>query len=296
MLPHQPYHLLPAQSAPQFNIVLIHGMLEHSARYHAFAQFLAQNGGNVVYFDLPGHGAGNIHTDRLNDFGTQGLQSVFDHIHAIFQYWDNDLPNVLFGHSMGSAIALRYAQLHHDISLLLLSGIPAKSARLFNLAYHVSLIEKRIKGADKPSMLLKEAERFNQHFAPNRTAFDWLSRNDRNVDAYIADPLCGYAIGVAYLEEMLNVMRMAFHRDELLKMNHQLPIAMFWGEDDPCTNFGRAPNRLANFLRPHWQAPITSTHYSQMRHEILHEQDHAKVFQDILRHIQPNPIANNPAP
>jgi alpha-beta hydrolase superfamily lysophospholipase len=35
---------------------------------------------------------------------------------------------------------------------------------------------------------------FNAPFQPARTDFDWLIRDESIVDAYIADPLCGFGI------------------------------------------------------------------------------------------------------
>lgn len=46
------HELFPAQGTARFNIVLVHGMMEHGARYQAFAQHLAQHGGNVITFEI----------------------------------------------------------------------------------------------------------------------------------------------------------------------------------------------------------------------------------------------------
>ncbi|UOO90901.1 lysophospholipase [Vitreoscilla massiliensis] len=275
----------PATVAPTFNLVIVHGMQEHAGRYHEFATFLSEHGGNVITFDLPGHGAFGHNAEQLGNFGEEGLPHVFAQIAAYFDYWDNGLPNVLFGHSMGSAIALRYAQLHHNVHHLILSGVPYRSARFFNLAYHTAVIEKRVKGANKESMLCRQTAKFNDFFAPNRTPYDWLSLNTDNVDRYIADPHCGYPISISYFEEMLNLMRMAFEPQELLKMGTTLPILLLWGEQDPCTNFGKSSYRLTNFLRQHWQAEVNTIQYPKLRHEILHEHQRGEVFQDVLASI-----------
>ena len=122
----------------------------------------------MIVFDLPGHGASGHDPKQLGNFGSEGLDSVHASIAQHFQRFDNTLPNVLFGHSMGSAIALRYAQLHPHLQHLILCGVPYRSARLFQLAYHTAVIEKRIKGPNKESMLCSQTAKFNDCFAPNR--------------------------------------------------------------------------------------------------------------------------------
>ena len=145
--------LYPATHHATFNVVIVHGMQEHAARYHEFATFLSQHGGNVIVFDLPGHGASGHDPKQLGNFGSEGLDSVHASIAQHFQRFDNTLPNVLFGHSMGSAIALRYAQLHPHLQHLILCGVPYRSARLFQLAYHTAVA--RGTDVDKPRNLAK---------------------------------------------------------------------------------------------------------------------------------------------
>ena len=276
----------PATEPASFNLLVVHGMQEHADRYHAFASFMSQHGGNVITFNLPGHGEGQHNPNQLGDFGSEGLHSVLPMIREHFARFDNTLPNVLFGHSMGSAIALRYAQLHPHLDQLILSGVPYRNAHLYQLAYHTARIEKRIKGPNSTSLLEKQTARFNDFFAPVRTPFDWLSLNPHNVDAYIADPHCGYPIAIAYFEQMADLMRMAFSPHEISKIKADLSVLLLWGEQDPCTSFGKSSARLATQLRQQGIHHVETCHYPQLRHEILQEDRRFEIYADILRHIQ----------
>ena len=99
-------------------------------------------------------------------------------------------------------------------------------------------------------------------------------------------PHCGYPIAISYFEDMLNLMRMAFAPQELSKLSTALPILLLWGEQDPCTAFGKSSTRLMNLLREQGHTQLTAHHYPQLRHEILHEDTRQTVFDDILSSIQ----------
>ena len=276
----------PAQSTAQFNIVLVHGMAEHGQRYHEFARYLSQHGGNVITFDLRGHGK-HYKKGNVIDFGnpvTDGAQRIFQDIEHLFASFKNDLPNILFGHSMGSVIALRYVETHTGIKQLILTGVPVNPPWMLNLSYHLAQLEYKFKGL-KPSIFEYSFKQFNNQFKPNRTEFDWLSLNPHNVDQYIADPLCGQRISTTYYVEMFEFMRHAFRQNELKKLDPNTSILMLWGSDDPCTRQGKGTRALLKQLQKMGYA-TAQIEYPGLRHEILNEENRLDIFADIVRLIQ----------
>ncbi len=280
------HELFPAQGTARFNIVLVHGMMEHGARYQAFAQHLAQHGGNVITFDLRGHGQ-HLKAGQLGDFGDPiegGAQQIFKDIEQFFASFNNNLPNILFGHSMGSTIALRYAQTHSDLRQIILSAIPTNPAWLLCTGYQLAKLENRLR-PNKQSIFMYSFKQFNNQFKPNRTEFDWLSLDESNITSYMNDPLCGQPIAPRYYVEMFDFMRYVFCSKELAKINKNTAILMVWGSDDPVTQMGKGPRALL----PRLQKLGLSTaqiEYPKSRHEILNEANRAQVFDDITRLIQ----------
>ena len=122
-------------------------------------------------------------------------------LHLVIEERAPGVPRVLLGHSMGSIIALASAERDGaDLVGLVLSG-PLGVAP--HLADTVTALEEAV-AAGAGDNALDALGAFNQPFEPARTRFDWLSRDPAEVDAYIADPLCGdempltaaYAAGV----------------------------------------------------------------------------------------------------
>ncbi|MFI0400452.1 MAG: alpha/beta fold hydrolase [Thiolinea sp.] len=277
------HEYFPAKTSARFNMVIVHGMQEYGQRYRAFAEYLSAQGGNIITFDLPGHGI-EKHKDEIGDFGQAGLASAFTDISEFFQSFAHDLPNVLFGHSMGSAIVLRYAEQHQDLSLLILSGLPVNPVWMLELGYQAAKVEQHLRPA-KPSVFANVFKGYNRSFKPCNTASDWLSANPDNVQHYIDDPLCGYDICPHYYVEMFGFMRYAFAEKELVKLDPNLKILVIWGAQDPVTGFGKGTRHFVNKLSAmHYK--VQTHEYIGMRHEILNELEHQQVYEDVANFIQ----------
>src|SRR5208337_5576381 len=74
---------------------------------------------------------------------------------------------------------------------------------------------------------------FNMPFSPARTEFDWLSRDPAEVDAYVADPLCGFDVTTQLVIDLLGGLAPPLAPDAIARIPKTLPIAIMSGARDP---------------------------------------------------------------
>ena len=105
------------------------------------------------------------------------------------------MPVILFGHSMGSLIAQRVLATQGE---LYRAAVLCGSLSVDVLAPVKPMIDDAVRqaGRDASAEALQGAmfASLMQGFANPRTPFDWLSRDAQEVDKYIADPCCGFAL------------------------------------------------------------------------------------------------------
>lgn len=87
------------------NILLTHGMGEHSARYFHVAECLANKGYRLCTYDLRGHGRSKGRRGHIHHYGEllDDLDRVLAHYRGL-----NGGPLFLYGHSLGGQITLSY--------------------------------------------------------------------------------------------------------------------------------------------------------------------------------------------
>ena len=160
---------------------LTHGMGEHALRYDQLALALNRKGLVVYAQDHRGHGA-TASPGALGDLGAGGWPGLVEDIGLLTKVIRAEPPSVpliLLAHSMGSFAAQQYLLDHSaDVDGVILTGTAI-----------LDLLEPAL-DLDQPLDLAL----FNAPFEPARTPFDWLTRDEAIVDAYIADPRCGFGI------------------------------------------------------------------------------------------------------
>ena len=272
---------------PRAVVMLSHGMAEHGGRYARLAQALCAAGLGVYALDQRGHG-------RTAEAGTVGLYAESDgwnkvvgDLASLNQHIGQQhpgLPIILLGHSMGSYISQAYL-LHHSASLhgAILSGSNFQPVALYRAAQIIARIERARQGLRGRSALIDFLSfgSFNKAFKPNRTAFDWLSRDPVEVDKYINDPLCGFRCTNQLWIDLLGGLQQISKVSNLAQIDPGLPILVIGGDRDPVSE-GKRLKHLAHALREAGCQDVQLTLYPQARHEVFNETNRDEVTADLL--------------
>lgn len=266
-----------------------HGMAEHSLRYKRFATALSTAGYHVFAHDHRGHGK-TISVDAPQGVFAKsgGLKKVVEDIDTVANHIKETcpkLPIAMLGHSMGSILTLRYLIDHSkkiDAAMLLNSGVDG--GPLLLVLRTLIKIAKAMKGSDVPAALITKLtfDEWNKKFEPNRTEFDWLSRDDAEVDKYIADPKCGFMVSNGLWLDITDAIKTGADNEQLTKIRNGLPFFLLAGAMDPCTLNGKSMERLTSRLKKTGNTDTTYSLLPDTRHESLNELNRDQITKDMI--------------
>ncbi|TPP11489.1 alpha/beta fold hydrolase [Rhizobium glycinendophyticum] len=283
------YHHLAATGTPRGIVLVCHGLAEHSRRYEGFATALSARGYHVYAHDHRGHGETTAPDTEIGRFAARnGVAKVIADVRAMRDLAvvrHPGLPVTLFGHSMGGLIALNSAGAHPQAFQSLSvwnSNFNPRSAGRF--AQGVLSLEKMLKGSDVPSAILPKATfgAWGRSIPGHRTAFDWLSHDPAEVDAYIADPLCGFDASVSLWQDLFRLTFAGASPENLARLPSGLPVYLVGGGQDPATNKGREIRWLGRRMMDAGMTHVTTTIYDAMRHETLNEIGREQAISDFV--------------
>ena len=247
---------------PRAVVHVMHGWAEHAGRYARLASVLTE-AGLVMYADdhrghgRTGEGAG---AGQLGDLGPGGQDGAVLSAHDVTEYVASQhpgLPLFVIGHSWGSFLAQRIIRHWGDA----LSGVVL------------------IGTTDRRGPRRAGAGGLNEGFSPARTQYDWLSRDEVEVDLYVRDPRCGFE-RLATPPEPAPSKRTLLDADQGA-VPRALPILILNGSADPVG--GREGGEaLESRYTDEGVKDVTLLIYEGARHELLNETNRDEVTADLI--------------
>ncbi len=274
---------------PKGVVQISHGMAEHARRYDDFANFLNKNGFIVFADDHRAHGLTSV---KQSAKGVKGYHkgdiyndTVKDEV-AITAYLKEKykLPVFYIGHSYGSMVGQRYIEEDHVHSGVILSGSAMMKGMLLNTGVAVSSMQYKLVGGEKTGKMLDTLTfgSYNKPFKKEKMPFAWLSRDKAQVTRYNLDEQCGYIMSIAFFKYFLSGLKKSYLKENLDKIDKNIPIAIFSGDKDPVGGKGKLVTALYEQYKNLGVKNVSVKLYEDARHEILNEINNKEVYQDFL--------------
>lgn len=282
-------HHFPAARGGRACVVLVHGLGEHSGRYRHVITALTQAGYDTYVYDQRGHGLTAADPSKLGFFALhRGWEQVLEDLHRVVSHVRRrhpELPLVLVGHSMGSLLAQHYAIAHGDhVNAMVLSGSDTRPGPLPKIGRVIARAEMALYGPYKRSSLLSflSVGRYRYAFRPQRTDYDWLSRDNASVDEHANDPLCGFVPTASVWKDIFDGVIYIAQARHRARVPRGLPILLISGSNDLLSDKGRRVRKLADAYRQAGVRDVTVKLYPGGRHEMFNELNRDEVFHDLI--------------
>ncbi|MDR2370899.1 MAG: lysophospholipase, partial [Treponema sp.] len=250
------------ETKPLAALHIVHGMAEHACRYRRLAEKLCAAGIVVWAADQRGHGKtadlsvngpgrGGLlgHCADKDGFSrvTRDIAGINEEMRKRYR----GLPLFLLGHSWGSFIVQNYIENNGGIDGCILSGTRGPGSFKIRAALPLMACFAAVFGKRNGSSLARAIADgpYNKPFRPNRSSFDWISRDEQEVDAYVKDPCSGNLCSTGFYRDVLEGLCRIHKPEAMEKISRDLPIYIFSGSADPVGDMGASPTKLVNAYR-----------------------------------------------
>ena len=271
---------------------IVHGIAEFVERYDNFANYLNTLGYLVVAEDHMGHGK-SIGEGSIQGYFHRGWFAAVDDTCRLMKDTMAEYPGVpyvLFGHSMGSFMARTILAKYPDsgITAAVICGTGWQPSAALPVLIKVVEGICKATGETNPSEKLQQMVfgGYNKRIANPRTPCDWLTRDEQIVDAYVADPLCGFTPACGLLRDMMKGIHYVQQPKNLKNMKKHLPVLFIAGQEDPVGPYGKGVEKAAEAFKKAGMINVACKLYPDCRHEILNEFDRETVYADMLAYVE----------
>lgn len=183
------------------------------------------------------------------------------------------------GSFLARAYTAKYGHLLNGAVYCGTSGANPAASMGIALAKH---IEKSKGKLERSSFLNSIAFGTYNKRTDKRTAFDWLSRDEKEVDKYIEDDYCGFCFTANGFETLFTLVKQISGKLWYNTVPLELPILLISGENDPVGEYGKGVTQVFTDLKKTGHQNVLMKLYPEARHELLNELNRAEVTADII--------------
>lgn len=272
---------------PRGVVQIFHGMAEHSKRYDEFAHFLNSQGFIVYADDHRGHGYSCAEGEVLGYIGEDGFNHIVldeKKISDLIKEKYTELPLYIFSHSFGSFIGqeyiIRYSQ---NIDGIILSGSAKQDGLDVKAARVLASIQNKLFPSQAEATLIDRLSfgSFNNRIENHQTKFDWLNRDQQEVEKYIEDDFCGFVSPINFYYHLFNGFKGLYQSDRLAAISKDLAILVVSGDKDPVGKYGESVKALYQQYQDLGIKNTTLKLFQNGRHELVNETNKEEFFQYI---------------
>ncbi len=267
---------------------IVHGMAEYIERYEEVAQYFAGRGILVTGEDHLGHGKSVAEGGTYGYFCKQDPATVIVRdVHRLKKMTQEaypGVPYVILGHSMGSYMLRNYLfRYGTGIQGAILCGTGSMSQGIISAAKVLAKVQELVFGGKHVAKRLDNMAfgAYNKRLQPERTNKDWLCTDEKVVDTYKNDDLCGFTFTVNGFQTMFEIITRLNKEENLRKMPKNLPVFFIAGEEDPVGDYGVGVRKAYADFEKTGMERLQVKLYPGDRHEILNEKNKEQVYDDI---------------
>ncbi len=238
----------PPDGPARATMLIVHGLAEHCGRWDHVAEFFAGTGYDVHGFDLRGHGesgGARVDVDRFDDY-------VADVAEIVAMVRNDELPLVIYGHSMGGLIVTLYAESDYPQPDFYVLSAPSLGADVSPPLRMAAAVLSRAAPGLRMATGLKG---------------DQLSRDPAVGDAYFADPLVSLKATTRFGNALFEAMTRASANVDAIGV----PTLVVHGGDDSIVPVGVSAPLAA--------VPVVERRvWPGLRHEMHNEPERAEIL------------------
>ncbi|WP_414121623.1 alpha/beta fold hydrolase [Corynebacterium nuruki] len=275
-------------ATPRGIVQIVHGLAEHSRRYHHLITALLDAGFIVAADDHAGHGATAAESGVWLDTGENGADAVIVDertLHDLVTDLYPGLPHIMFGHSWGTVIARSYAARHgSSLAALVLSG-PASQLKGTERTLDRDALAAALADGDGtapgPEFQAQLFDGFVDRFGPDAGPTDWVASDPGVIADHAADPLNNVTtpMSLRFMQDFVTLYDDITADAWAQSISTDLPVLILAGDQDPVCNYGEGALHIANRLWETGTTDVTTRLFPGARHEVHNEPDHRQDFE-----------------